>query len=51
MISFKYYAAVKNEGELEYCMRNAKAIFKYKPDNFRDKIFDVLKEWYDYENI
>lgn len=43
--SFKYYTAVKNERELEYCMRNATAILKYKPENFNDKIFEVLKQW------
>jgi (p)ppGpp synthase/HD superfamily hydrolase len=46
--SFKYYTAVKKEDEIEYCMRNAKTILKYKPENFNDKIFDVLKQWADH---
>lgn len=37
--SFKYYIAVKNVHELEYCKRNADAILKFKPDNFKDPIF------------
>ena len=43
--SFKWYSSQDNKGELQYCMRNADAIFKYKPDNFEDKIFDELKSW------
>ena len=43
--SFKWYSSQDNKGELQYCMRNANAIFKYKPDNFNDKIFKELKKW------
>lgn len=43
--SFKWYSSQKNKEELQYCMRNANAIFKFKPDNFDDKIFDELKNW------
>ena len=43
--SFKWYASQDNKEELGYCMRNTNAIFKYKPKNFNDKIFDELKSW------
>ncbi len=43
--SFKWYSQEKNEAQLAYCMRNANAILKYKPNNFNDKIFDELKLW------
>jgi (p)ppGpp synthase/HD superfamily hydrolase len=43
--SFKYYTATENPDQLEYCLRNAKAIMNYKPDEFKDKIFDELKKW------
>ena len=43
--SFKWYFSQNNKGEIRYCMRNANIIFKYKPDNFDDKIFDELKIW------
>jgi (p)ppGpp synthase/HD superfamily hydrolase len=49
--SFKYYSAVKNGNELEYCMRNARAIFKYKPEDFNDKIFETLKQWTDRDKL
>lgn len=42
MDSFKFYAAVDNKKQLEYCVRNAKAIMEYKPDEFRDSIFGEL---------
>jgi (p)ppGpp synthase/HD superfamily hydrolase len=45
--SFKWYSALDNEGELRYCMRNADAIFKLKPEGFDDKIFDELRGWRD----
>ncbi|MBU1613332.1 hypothetical protein KKC87_02795, partial [Patescibacteria group bacterium] len=41
--SFKYYGAVGNPDQIEYCMRNARAIFKYKPDSFKIEIFEELK--------
>jgi len=43
--SFKWYSSQSNEDQLKYCMRNANAIFKYKPDIFNDKIFEELKTW------
>ena len=43
--SFKWYFSQNNKGEIRYCMRNANIIFKYKPDDFDDKIFDELKIW------
>lgn len=43
--SFKWYSSQDNKEELQYCMRNANAIFKFKPGNFDDKIFDKLKNW------
>lgn len=43
--SFKWYSSQDNEEELQYCMRNANAIFRFKPDDFNDKIFDELKSW------
>ncbi len=50
--SFKWYSSQDNKNELQYCMRNANAIFRFKPDNFDDKIFDELKVWQDrYVNL
>ncbi len=43
--SFKFYTSVQNEDQLDYCRRNARAIFKFKTAEFNDKIFDTLKEW------
>lgn len=45
--SFKWYEKQNNQDELRYCLRNATAIFKFKPDNFDDKIFGELKIWQD----
>jgi len=43
--SFKWYSNQDNKNELQHCMRNANAIFKFKPTDFNDKIFDELKSW------
>lgn len=43
--SFKWYSGQNNKTELQYCVLNANAIFKFKPDNFNDKIFTELKNW------
>jgi len=44
--SFKWYASQNNENELKnHCVKNADAIFKFKPAGFEDKIFDELKIW------
>ncbi|MFA6159590.1 MAG: HD domain-containing protein [Parcubacteria group bacterium] len=41
--SFKHYTATKNQSELEYCRKTISAIFKYKPESFKDPIFEKLK--------
>ncbi len=44
--SFKWYSNQNNEDELKnHCMKNAEAIFRFKPKDFDDKIFDELKSW------
>ena len=44
--SFKWYTGQNNHNELEnHCVKNASAIFKFKPEFFDDKIFDELKKW------
>ena len=44
--SFKWYASQNNEDELKnHCLKNANAIFKFKPEDFDDKIFDELRSW------
>lgn len=45
--SFKWYSNQENVDQLKYCMRNANAIFAYKPDTFNDKIFVELQTWRD----
>lgn len=43
--SFKWYSSQNQEEQLKYCMRNSDAIFKFKPADFDDKIFEELKVW------
>lgn len=44
--SFEHYTKTGNEQELEHhCKPTAEAILRYKPDNFRDPIFDELRKW------
>jgi len=44
--SFKWYESQGNEDQLvNYCIKNAKLIFEYKPVEFDDKIFNKLKSW------
>ncbi len=44
--SFKWYVGQNNDDELKnHCVKNANAIFKFKPKDFDDKIFDELKSW------
>lgn len=43
--SFQWYTATKNENELRYCMRNADAIFAYKPADWNDPILGELERW------
>ena len=45
--SFKYYTAEQNADQLQYCLRNANAIFQHKPDEFKDEIFNELIAWMD----
>jgi len=45
--SFKWYSGQQNESEIAYCMRNAHAVFEYKPDTFNDPVFEELKKWRD----
>ncbi|EKD79151.1 MAG: hypothetical protein ACD_41C00152G0002 [uncultured bacterium] len=41
--SFKWYTIQGNKEELKnHCVRNATAIFKFKPKDFNDKIFEEL---------
>jgi hypothetical protein len=42
---FQYYTKENNKAELEYCQKNATAIFKYMPGGVEDKVFDELKKW------
>jgi len=43
--SFSWYTRTGNMDQLAYCTRNANAIMKHKPDDFRDEIFDELGQW------
>lgn len=43
--SFKWYTKENNKNELDYCLRNVKAIIKFKPEDFNDKIFNELRKW------
>ena len=43
--SFKHYTKTENQSELEYCRKNAEAIFRYKPDGLEDEIFEELKKF------
>jgi len=40
--SFKHYTKTNNLSELDYCRKNAQAIFKFKPTNFIDGVFEEL---------
>ncbi|MDQ1283953.1 MAG: guanosine-3,5-bis(diphosphate) 3-pyrophosphohydrolase [Patescibacteria group bacterium] len=44
--SFKHYTKTKNLPELEYCRKNAKAIFKHTPEGAEEDVFGELREWY-----
>jgi (p)ppGpp synthase/HD superfamily hydrolase len=41
--SFKHYTKTNNLSELDYCRKNAKAIFKFKPADFTDGVFEELR--------
>jgi GTP pyrophosphokinase len=43
--SFKWYSSQNNNSELQYCMKTADAILKFKSENFEDKIFVELEHW------
>jgi len=43
--SFRHYSKTHNENEIRYCVRKATAMFKYKPEDWNDPIFDELKQW------
>ena len=40
--NFRYFKRTQDSNGIDYCIRNAKAILKNKPDNFQDKIFKEL---------
>jgi (p)ppGpp synthase/HD superfamily hydrolase len=40
--NFKYFSRINDEIGIDYCVRNAKTIFKHKPDDFTDRIFNEL---------
>lgn len=40
--SYKFYTRTKNQEQIEYCKRNAFAICRYKPIDYKDKIFEEL---------
>lgn len=44
--SFKWYTSTQNTEELKYCMRNADAIFRLKPDDWQDGVFEQLQKFY-----
>jgi len=41
--NFRYFRRINDEKGIDYCERNAKMIFRHKPESFQDKIFDELK--------
>ncbi len=43
--SYIHYTKTNNVGELDYCKKNALAVFKYMPVDCEDLVFDVLREW------
>lgn len=49
--SFKWYSEIDdNENLINYWLENVKAILKYKPSSFNDKILDELMFWYNKYN-
>jgi len=49
--SFQWYTAMENEGELEYCRRNAEEIFKNRDEHWHDPLFEELQKWHNYEKM
>jgi len=44
--SFKHYTKTDNQNQLvKHCQKTAEAIFKYKPSDFKDPIFEELRGW------
>lgn len=43
--SFKWYTRQNNEGQLQYCMQKADALFRHKPTEENDILFEELKTW------
>jgi len=44
--SFKYYSKEQNIDQLQnHCLKNAETIFRFKPSEYNDKIFEELKMW------
>ena len=43
--SFTWYTVQNNSDQLIYCMRHANAIFRFKPEDFKDAIFNELRLW------
>lgn len=44
--SFEHYTKMNNQDEIEHhCKPNGEAILRYKPESFRDPIFDDLSKW------
>lgn len=41
--SFQHYTKTGNQPELEYCVKTAKSIFKYLPEDCKDKVFQELR--------
>lgn len=44
--SYRFYTATNNQEQIQYCERNADAIFNYIPSNFTDPVFSELKQFY-----
>ena len=43
----KYFSKINDANGIDYCLRNAKSIFKNIPNNFSDRIFDNLRKEYE----
>jgi (p)ppGpp synthase/HD superfamily hydrolase len=43
--SFNHYTKTDNKNEIDYCIKNAQAVLKYKPESFNDDILEELESW------
>lgn len=43
--SFRWYSVQGNKEQLEHCIKTTDVILEFKPEGFKDKIFDELKNW------